>query len=410
MLVKKWRTIVASCGLSFFASAFLTQQTLAQEFLKSLQDKFQQLGETQPPAPAPAPTPASPQENPQTLIPSEGETLPSPKRTENPESANPFLLPAESTTDSSKLELGPAIAPRANPDVISGPIELPSEADVEIDQSAGGYLGLVAEQAIGGGMGLRVVEVAKDSPAWKAGFQVGDRILAVGGNAIRNLDDLATQISTQPVNQATRILINRAGRNMEMVVVMMDRSIAARIAPTDPSFPDSTLFPNGNSGLDENSSPYLGISISNLSAEFRREHRVPVFRGAAVTSVTPGSPAHRAGLLVGDCVIEANGQLIQSSQELQEMIAAERPGQLLRLAFYRQRELISVMVPLGSSASTRMNFSQDSLIGGQFGASPEYVRDLQNELVRVQRELAETQLRLRQLEERLNDSDRRRRR
>jgi membrane-associated protease RseP (regulator of RpoE activity) len=407
MLVRRCPFVISS-ALSLIVFAFFAQPTQAQEFLKSLQEKFQQLGESQPPPPSPQTEPPA---NPPSDVPVESETLPAPKpASETPSPTNPFLLPSDSSTDASKLELGPSAVPNTNTDVIGGPVELPLESDSEIDDSNGAYLGLVAEQAVGGGMGLRVVEVAKDSPAWKAGFQVGDRMLAVGGKAIRSLDDLATQISSQPVNQATRILINRGGRNMEMVVVMMDRSIASRIAPSDPSFPDSTLFPSGDPEVNGNSTPYFGVTIANLNAEFRREYRVPVFRGAAITSVTPGSPAHRAGMLPGDCVVEANGQIIQSSQELQELIAAERPGQLLQLAYYRERELISVMVPLGSTASSRMNFSQDSLAGGQFGASPEYVRDLQNELIRVQRELAETQLRLKQLEERLNESDRRRRR
>jgi hypothetical protein len=106
----------------------------------------------------------------------------------------------------------------------------------------------------------------------------------------------------------------------------------------------------------------------------------------------------------------ANGQSIQSASELQEAISLETPGQILELSYYRNRDLVDIQVPLGSPSNPRMDFPTPGVAPPPFGPNPEYVRDLQNELARVQRELADTQIRLRQLEERLNESDRRRRR
>src|SRR5436309_1402095 len=53
---------------------------------------------------------------------------------------------------------------------------------------------------------------------------------------------------------------------------------------------------------------WLGIAVMDIEPDRAKALKLRDDRGAEVTSVTPDSPAERAGLKVGDVVLEFNGQ------------------------------------------------------------------------------------------------------
>ncbi len=71
------------------------------------------------------------------------------------------------------------------------------------------------------------------------------------------------------------------------------------------------------------------------------------YRGAAVTDVARGSPADQIGIKPGDCVVEIDGNVIQSAAELQEWLSRARPGQATSISYYRGRGLNQAQVILG---------------------------------------------------------------
>ncbi len=331
------------------------------------------------------------------------ESLPPPKKSEDMPADNPFIFRDENKSGT-QFELG-------SRDPLHPVIPLPEEPGnivIELEEpNAPGYLGIIGEQVAGGGPGIRVFEVTKDSPAWKAGFQQGDRIVAVEGKAIRDFDDFAQMIASQGANKPVRILIQRGSRTIEMVVVLADRAVASRIANEWPTVQQPLVVPSVDRQVQGD--PYLGVSVSTLNLISKRQHNIPVFRGALISAAAPGSPAHRAGLRAGDCIVEIAGNAVQSAGDVQEAIDKLSPGQITRIAYYRGRDLSHVSVVLGNSLPSGQRVPlNDSWSGTTI--SPEYVRELQDQLMRVQRELDDTQARLRELEQRLEDSDRRRRR
>ncbi len=176
------------------------------------------------------------------------------------------------------------------------------------------YLGLEAEDPVGGGIGVRVTSVTKDSPAWKSGFEVGDQILAVNGFAIANLDSMVEQLSNTAPGESVRFLTKRGGRNLNLVAVLQNAGTAANI--------------NRNSII--NTGPgWLGVVVNDLSGAFRQQFGINIFRGAAVTSVTPDSPAALAGIKAGDAIAEIDGIKVESAAQMMTMVAGLRPGDVL---------------------------------------------------------------------------------
>ena len=228
------------------------------------------------------------------------------------------------------------------------------------------YLGLEAENPAGGGIGVRVTGLTEQSPAWKAGFQIGDRILAVNGFAIADLDGMAQQLAKTAPGQSARFLVSRAGRNTQLTAVLMDAELAADIRSRGNAREAGTapIDTSRNDFATSDDPAFLGLTVNDLSTSFRQQFGIAVFRGAAVSGVAGGSPAHRAGIRAGDVIVEAGGMPIESANELLNWVRTTRPGQRVELRYYRggyARNVDLVMAAAGESTPSPRAASRRSL-------------------------------------------------
>ncbi|MCX7607178.1 MAG: Do family serine endopeptidase [Bacteroidia bacterium] len=79
----------------------------------------------------------------------------------------------------------------------------------------------------------------------------------------------------------------------------------------------------------------LGVVIENLTPERQKETDVPVSQGVYVGDVYGGSAAEEAGLRPGDVIVEIEGRPVHSPAELTELVARHRPGDRIRVSYYR---------------------------------------------------------------------------
>jgi len=190
------------------------------------------------------------------------------------------------------------------------------------------YLGLEAEEVVGGGIGVRVTSVTQDSPAWKAGFQRGDRIMAINGFAIADLDGMVQQFGKTVPGQTVKFLVSRAERNLELVAVLMEAGLAERIA--------GGTLPIGALDSSQVQGPaWLGVSVSDMTPAFRNQFGLTIYRGAAVTSVANNSPAAKAGIMPGDVITAVGGTPIETAREIMDWTRAARPGVSTDLTYHR---------------------------------------------------------------------------
>lgn len=92
---------------------------------------------------------------------------------------------------------------------------------------------------------------------------------------------------------------------------------------------------------------YLGVTIQDLSEALAEQFGVKTMQGALVSSVAPDSPAERAGLRRGDVIIEFNGQKVNDSTELKNMVGLTPPGTKVSLKLIRNGKEQTVTVELG---------------------------------------------------------------
>jgi serine protease Do len=93
--------------------------------------------------------------------------------------------------------------------------------------------------------------------------------------------------------------------------------------------------------------PRLGVTIDDVNAADAEVYRLPAITGAEITSVTPGTPADRAGLQLGDVVIAIEDQPVHTVAELQARVARFQPGDRVRVSYIRYGRSGEAVVELG---------------------------------------------------------------
>ncbi len=92
---------------------------------------------------------------------------------------------------------------------------------------------------------------------------------------------------------------------------------------------------------------WLGVTIQNITPEIAKHLGIKANKGALVTDVVKGSPADSAGLKRGDLIVEYNGNPVNNTTELRNMVAQTRPGKIVELKVIRDGREITMTVTIG---------------------------------------------------------------
>ncbi len=128
---------------------------------------------------------------------------------------------------------------------------------------------------------------------------------------------------------------------------------------------------------------YLGVYIRGVDAATARGVGLETPRGVLIYSVQPGRAAEKAGLKTGDVILSVNGTEVNQPNELQAAIGTKRPGDRVRIVFWRDG---------GRSQLDVLLFDQDGAIPG--GTARPEVRQREMSL---ERSPGDTGLRFREL-------------
>jgi S1-C subfamily serine protease len=368
------RTAIGFVSLVLWTAA---PSLFGQDFLKQLEQKL--LQKKQEPA---AETPAE-------------ETLPTPVPSQL--SSEPLILsPTESEQTSDRMKPIPRSEP-SSPNPPRVPTPAPKMPGNKSGATTPGYLGMTIEPSVGGGFGLNVVAVNSNSPAWKAGFRPGDKVVAVNGNAVATVDGFADLISQYSAGTPVKFLLDRQGKSMSLTAVLMDRNLASRV--NGPS-----TVPPANGASDPLSVPinpggsqaYFGVNVSDMSPAFRAQFSIPVYRGASVTEVIDGSPAQRAGLRPGDCIVAFKGKEIRNAEDVLNGILSSLPGETVVFSYYRGLAAKQGSATLSRADGLELATAQREITQEMLTA--DYVAELHQEIGRMSSELRSAQDRIKQLE------------
>ena len=109
---------------------------------------------------------------------------------------------------------------------------------------------------------------------------------------------------------------------------------------------------------------YMGVYIQPLTPELAKVFNLPDRKGALVASVSPQSPAAKAGLKEGDVITSFDGAEVTDSRHLRLMVAQNAPNSKAEVTYLREGKELKTNVTLGE-------LETDELAQGAIGSSPE---------------------------------------
>ncbi|MDJ0739005.1 MAG: DegQ family serine endoprotease [Gammaproteobacteria bacterium] len=158
--------------------------------------------------------------------------------------------------------------------------------------------------------GALVSRIMEDSPADKAGLEVGDVIVAYNGKKLLNSSQLPPMVGATRVDEEAtlRVLRNGEERDVAVVVGRLDEDeqpVAAR--SSEPAPPQAEEIEQ------------LGLSIIDIEPNVRQELGLDRSGGALIGEVSVG-PAQDAGMRRGDIVLMFDGVDVKNARHLRELI------------------------------------------------------------------------------------------
>jgi serine protease Do len=95
--------------------------------------------------------------------------------------------------------------------------------------------------------------------------------------------------------------------------------------------------------------PWVGISITTVNDFIASLYNLSINKGVLITSVVQGSPADKAGLKQGDIITAVDGQEVDDTGSLLNIISASQAGQKVEITYRRGNSEATVAVTLAES-------------------------------------------------------------
>jgi serine protease Do len=172
--------------------------------------------------------------------------------------------------------------------------------------------------------GALVAQVVPESPAAKAGVQVGDVIVEFAGKEIATSAMLPPLVGSSEIGERMSMKVLRDGKLRTLNVEIEALPEEPGVQSPPPKAPEKSGF----------SSELLGISADEIAPEQREALGAPA-GGVVITDVNSG-PAEEAGLAAGDVLSMLNQQQITDLASLRRAIEGLPAGKSVPLLVIRE--------------------------------------------------------------------------
>ena len=153
-------------------------------------------------------------------------------------------------------------------------------------------------------MGAVVLRVMDETPAKKAGIEVGDVITHFNNNTITRSSDLPLAVGRSPIGSNVKVRIIRDGKQKRLNVKIAE-------------LPAEDELAQSNNKPKETKSNRLKMEVATLTKE--QKQRANIDNGLLVQSVEEGA-ASRAGIRRGDILIKLNGKKIKNTKQFLSIV------------------------------------------------------------------------------------------
>jgi len=213
------------------------------------------------------------------------------------------------------------------------------------------------ELKLPGEYGAIVQKVEPDSPASKAGLEKGDVILEFNGERVWSVAELSRRVRETPPGRTISLRVSRDGRARTVSVKLESHGnefLSYMPGPSVVQIPEVKVPPFNFNFEGLMGGPRLGIEADDLTSQLAGYFGVKQGKGVLVREVNSGSPAEKAGLKAGDCIVAVDGKEVASVGELRDAlrsesgtVAGEKREHTLAIVRDRHEQSIKVQVEEG---------------------------------------------------------------
>jgi serine protease Do len=181
-------------------------------------------------------------------------------------------------------------------------------------------------------MGVTVEDVVKASPADKGGLKALDVILKIDGRAMNSSNELQNFVALKKPGETITLGILRNGKPAEVTVKLGQRDTGKEPA---------------KSTVEDDDIPKLGLTVQNLTDDFRAQHEeYQDSKGVVVSEVLPNSSAFEAGIRKGDLITKIEDTEIRSVADYRSAIRSYAKGKVVIVGVTRGDNTFHAFVKL----------------------------------------------------------------
>jgi serine protease Do len=180
--------------------------------------------------------------------------------------------------------------------------------------------------------GALIAQVLKDSPAEKAGLQVGDVILSFNGREVDTSSSLPPLVGASRVNEPAKVELLRLGRieSLEVVIGELPEDGEEVMAAAEP---------------ERTAANSIGLVVGELDSEQR--HQLGLEQGGVIVQEVKPGAAERAGIGPGDVILMFDNKPVEDAKQFRELLEAIEPGRSVAALIQRGevRVFFAVRIP-----------------------------------------------------------------
>lgn len=197
-----------------------------------------------------------------------------------------------------------------------------------------GWLGVVIQEVdkdLADSFGLKkpegalIASLEDNGPADKSGLKTGDIIIKFGNSNILERSDLPHAVGLTPPGSKVPVVVMRAGKRKEIMVVVGTRD-------------GGEISDSGSPSSGESLGGRLGVVVADVEDADLSRWRLK--GGVVIQEIDASGPASEAGLRPGDVIAQVGFEEVKDVDDFNEIVKSLPKDELLPIRFFRDGQPI----------------------------------------------------------------------